>query len=183
MATALKKRLVKTLPFTLDVPDIGELDFQLCYDFNAMAALQEKTVSKKFPSGINLTDLETWRHTNEPGCLTALFWAATITRHPEYNSDEGLATIGTYIDEGYVDAIQVACWDAYLLNVPQKKREFMEELKRLAEADIKSKAEAAKKPDPPSPAAADPQPESSTGLEPSPLPESTSDLAKTSSAS
>jgi hypothetical protein len=183
MATALQKRKVPALEFTLKVPGEGEFSFDLTYDFNAAAALQEKTVCKRYPAGINLMELGAWRHIAEPIFLGALFWAGIIGRHPEYNNDEGLEIIRSYMSEHNSDAVMTACWDAYLLNVPPKKRDFMQDLKLKAEAEIKKNAEAASKAlDPPSPAAADPQPESSTGSEPMPSPESTSELAKTNSA-
>ena len=183
MATALQKRKVPAHNVTIEVPGVGSLEFQLTYDFNAAAALQEKTVSKAFPMGIKLPEIEAWSHIGEPIFLSVLFWAGIIGRHPDYNNDDGLEIIRSYMDEGNSEVIAQGCWDAYLLNLPQKKREFMEELKRQAEAGIRKKSEAAsKKPDPPNPAAADPQPESSIGSQPTPSPESTSDLAKTNSA-
>jgi len=175
--TPLKKRIVKALPFTLDLGDFGKFDFQLCYDFNSAAALQEKTISKQTPAGIKLQELMTWTHVSEPIFISALFWAGIINRHPEYNSDDGLEIIRSYMDEGKLDEITKACWDAYLLNIPKEKREFMEELKAKAETEIKSA-------NPPSPAGQVPTPETTpTGLTSGPSPDTTSDLAKTSSAS
>ena len=177
--TPLRKRIVKALPFTLDVADDGKVNFLLSYDFNAAAAFQEKTVSKQHPEGLKLQELSTWKHVTEPIAISALFWAGIILRHPEYNSDQGLEIIRSNMDEAELDAIIKACWDAYLLNVPKEKREFMEELKKNAEAGIK-------KPNPQSPAAQEPPPETtsnSTGSSSAPLPDTTSELTKTSSAS
>jgi len=176
--TALKKRIIQALPLTLDVQDDGGVtekkEFHICYDFNAAAALQEKTVCKKYPMGIKLTELAAWSHVGEPIFISALFWAGIIARHPEYNSDEGLEVIRSYMDERNSDVITKACWDAYLLNLPKQKREFMEDVKRKAEAGLKQ-------PDPPIPAAnnATPEPIGSTS---GPSPDTTSALTMRSSA-
>jgi hypothetical protein len=186
--TALKKRIVPALPITIEVKDEGgqpyKLEFHLSYDFNAAAALQEKTVSKQYPMGIKLPELSAWSHVTEPIFISALFWAGIIVRHPEYNSDEGLEVIRSYMDENNKDVITKACWDAYLLNVTKEKREFMQQIERKAEAEIKAKA-GLKPADPPSPAAIEPTPAESnlTGSTSGPSPDTTSDLAKTNSAS
>lgn len=177
MPGEMKRRIVRALPFTLDVAGVGKLEFQLSYDFNAAAALQEKTTCKAHPAGIKLQELATWKFVNEPIVISALFWAGVILRHPEYNSDEGLEIIRSYIDEGQqLDAVIKACWDAYLLNVPKEKREFMEELKKQAEAGLAA-------PNGQTPATQEPPAETnSTGSNSAPLPDTTSELAKTSSA-
>ena len=176
--TPLRRRIVRALPFTLDLGDFGKFEFQLSYDFNSASALQENTVSKQNPAGIKLPDLEAWSHISEPVFVTALFWAGIINRHPEYNSEEGLKTIRSYVDEGNSDLIVQACWNAYLLNLPKAKRDFMEDLKKKAEAGIK----AANPPSPATPPETAPE-ETSIGSTSGPSPDTTSDSAKASSAS
>jgi len=182
MATALRRRIAPAIQVTLELQDEGgspyKASFQVSYDFNAAAAIQEHTVSKAHPEGLKLTDASVWSHASEPIFFSVMFWAGIIARHPEYNSDEGLEVIRSYMDERNSDLIIGACWDAYLLGLTPEKRKFMEKLKDDAEKKLRGETV-----DPTSPAAKEATPEkNSAGLNCQPSPDTTSDLASKSSA-
>jgi hypothetical protein len=189
MATALKRQILPAVPVTLELQDDDgkpyKLTFQVSYDYNAATALQQKTVTQPafdvdkdgkrervdpFPMGMKLTEASVWAHSNEPLFFSTLFWAGIITRHPEYDCDEGLEVIRSYMSENNSEIIIGACWDAYLLGLTPQKRAFMEKLKDDAEKKLRGETV-----DPTSPAANPSTPEKhSTGETSTPLPESTS---------
>jgi len=170
----LKKRIAPATPVTLDLQDATgpsyKLRFNLCFDYNAAAAVQEHT-------GLKLTDASVWKHIDEPIFASVLFWAAILAHHPEYNSDEGLEAIRSYMDEKNSEVIVKGCWDAYVAYLPKDKREYMEKLKAQAEAGEKPTL------DPLNPATGEAPPESSTGSTSGPSPDTTSgSLSKSSVA-
>lgn len=136
---ALRRHVVPFTPVTIRTEQIGggfeALDLKLAFDMNAAAALQEKTIAKHRPDGLSLTDLRVWNHVGEPLVFRAMLWAATLVHQPEYNTgdDQGLLTIGSFIQENNSQEIIEALWKAYLAFLPAKKRDILAKFKEEAE--------------------------------------------------
>jgi hypothetical protein len=174
---ALKRRIAPSTPLSLDLDREGSsgklrLDFKLCFDMNAGAAIQEKT-------GLLLTDVGIWAHIGEPKAMGAIFWAALLANHPDYNSDEGLEVARSYIQESNAGEIVDALWAAYLAFLPAEKREFVLRLK----ADLEDKEKREKEPPLEQAPAETPAAASSGGSSSGPSPATISASASTSSAS
>jgi len=135
----IKRRIAPSVPLTLMLESDGtsgltKLDFRLCFDMNAAAAIQEQT-------RLLLTDTLIWKHIAEPIVLGAMFWAALLANHPEYRSVDGLEIARSYVQENNAQEIIEALWKAYLDFVPQDKRELL--IKKRAEEDERKKLLAA----------------------------------------
>lgn len=134
--TALKKRIAPSVPLVLELEDDSgakfKREFRLSFDFNASAIVEEKT-------GLNLLTAEVWTSGLSSRSLSVMLWAAILSNHPEYDTedergrptDEGLEVIRSYMDVGNTDAIHQALWDAYFISLPKDKREALEEAKRV----------------------------------------------------
>jgi hypothetical protein len=143
--SALKRRIAQSVPLALEYMDEsgakGTLNFRLCFNFNVGADIREKT-------GLRITELLTlWAHAGDPGVFRAMLWASILPLQPEWDTvdedgkpnDEGLETIGSYMDEANSDAAFEALWSAYLLYLAPKKREAAEQW--MAEVKAKPKGE------------------------------------------
>lgn len=130
MNPALKRRIAPSTPLTLEFMEEGNiktaLKFKLAFDFNAAAAIQEKT-------DLNLLDFSIWKNANDPNVMRVMFWAATHAHHPEYRSDEALEVLGSYMDESNSGQIYEALWAAYLAYLPKQKREYLERLRKTTD--------------------------------------------------
>jgi hypothetical protein len=136
---ALRRRVA---PFTklellLEEPGGGHIpvELKLAFNMNAGVAVQEKTRSPQRPEGLMLTDFGMWAHILEPKVLRAVLWAASLAHQPEYDTgdDEGLETIGSFIDERNSEQIFEALWAAYLNFLPAPKRDMVVKLRTEAE--------------------------------------------------
>lgn len=139
---ALRRRIAPStlLKLILTEPEGNiEIDLKLAFNMNAGAAVQEKTLAPHRPDGLLLTDVGIWNHIGEPKVLRAMLWAAALAHQPEYDTgdDEGLLTIGSYIQESNSDEIVEAIWKAYLTFLPPAKRELLLTIKAEAEARAK----------------------------------------------
>jgi len=126
---ALRRRIAPFTPLTLELDEPGgkiKIELKLAFNMNSAAAVQEET-------GYLLTDVKIWNHIGEPKLLRAMLWAAAIAHQPEYESRDGLPTIGSYIQEENSEQIVDALWKAYLSYLPPAKRELL--LKAKAEAE------------------------------------------------
>ena len=117
---ALRRRIAPFTPLklVLQEPDGNvDLELKLAFNMNAATAVQEQT-------SYLLTDVQIWGHIGEPKLLRAMFWAASLAHQPEYDTgdDEGLLTIGSYVDENNSEAVVEALWTAYLAYLPAAKR-------------------------------------------------------------
>jgi hypothetical protein len=134
---ALRRRIAPATPLRLDLQEydgsILHIDLNLAFDMNAGAAVQEKTRNAVRPNGLLLTERKLWLHIGEPEVIGAMLWAATLAHHPEYDVDEGLIVVRSYIQESNADQITDALWKAYLAYLPKEKRELYERLKAEAE--------------------------------------------------
>lgn len=129
---ALRRRIAPAVPLSLEmVNDDGTkfgVSLKLSFDFNATSALEEKT-------GLPLV-LSIWENINSPKIFSAMVWSACLTHQPDYDSEEGLEVIRSYMDGSNVVLVRDALWKAYLLYLPPEVREelpatFSELLKKL----------------------------------------------------
>jgi hypothetical protein len=169
--TALRRRIAPSFPLELLLENDGSggktrLEFRLCFDMNAAAAIQEK-------AGLLLTDVGIWKHVGEPIALGVMFWASLFANHPEYRSDEGLEIARSYLQENNAAQIVDVMWEAYLAFVPKEKREMLVERRKRAERGEKTEDPLASKPAAPA----------SGGSSSGPSPDTTSESAQTNSAS
>jgi hypothetical protein len=170
MNSALRRRIAPSVPLTLQLKDDGGAsftrEFRLSFDFNVCATIEEKT-------GVNVLDASDFLpKLTSPKVISTAFWAALLPHHADYDSDEGLIVIRSYMGEDNLKQISDALWEAYLLYCPEKKREA---LKKLAE-------QGAKEQENPTPLTPTNEPNPSPGSSSGPLPQATSDSATNSSA-
>lgn len=116
--SVIYKRIAPSAPLSLQFED-GEsrkvLNFQLAFDFNAFARIEEKT-------GLNALNQHIFKNLNATN-LVVLFWAALALYQPEYVGEEGLEAVGTYITEENQLDIAKALKTAFLNSLSPKKRE------------------------------------------------------------
>jgi hypothetical protein len=174
--TPIKRRVAPSVPLKLDLEDDSgakfSKEFRLSFDFNAAALIQEKT-------SLKLTEFSSWRHIDEPIFQSVMFWAAVLAQSPEYEGDEGLSVLRSYMDEKNSEAIVEALWQAYLLYLPKEKREFVVKLK----ADAEKERDAGRPTIPATPPATPETVAAPIGSNSGPLLDTTSPLPMTSSAS
>lgn len=124
----LKRRIRPSVPVDLEV-DGEKHTFDLAFDFNALARIEEKTDLKT----INI--LAIWRNLGSARVLGAVFWAATLLYQPEYDSEEGYRVLQSLLGPENWDPISGKLWDAYMLFLPPDQRKVMTDLRQKAEAD------------------------------------------------
>jgi len=64
--------------------------------------------------------------------LSLIFWASILACHPEYDSEEGLACIRSYMDRGNQDKVFEALYEAHALALPEDERKAVMEAKEKA---------------------------------------------------
>ena len=122
MATPLKRRIAPSVPLSLKITNEDgstfTVDFQLRFDFNVLARIEEKTGQKM------LSGMDIWSKMSAT-LLSAMLWSAAIPSSPEYDSDEGLEAIRSYLNNETADQASNALWEAYLLFLPKKEAELV----------------------------------------------------------
>lgn len=167
---AVLRRVARCVPVTLEF-DGSKHTFQLSFDFNTLARIEEKTKIRM------MNIFSVWIDMSA-SVLGVMFWAAAAGNHPEFDSDQGLVAMRSYLDVANVDAVADALWGAYMLFLPKEKRERMQ----AARAEALEKVEAGE--NPPTPATpTEATPAQPTGSSSGPSPDSTSDLPLANSAS
>ncbi|MGO9641164.1 MAG: hypothetical protein ACLP1Y_07670 [Candidatus Acidiferrales bacterium] len=136
-SSALNRRIAPSYPFTLRSRDNEgketEQKFLLCFDLEALTALEEKIPSL---NTLNLGGLEIFARMNA-GILGAALWAAALRHHPEYDTrdekgsptDDGLETISSFLDLGNSDDAIKALEEAYLITLPRERADRMRALR------------------------------------------------------
>ena len=61
--------------------------------------------------------------------LSALLWAAALAHNPEYDSDEGLEVIRSYVTDENAKQVYEALWDAHLASLSPERRKLMSEIR------------------------------------------------------
>lgn len=137
--TALKKRIVASVPITLKLEDGagGEMSrsFNLAFDFNAISRVETMT-------GLGVLNAEIWKKPSATN-ISILFWAAVCVNHPEYDYDpatdesearaEGLVVLRSYMDAGNVTLITKKLSEAFIASLPADQRERAAERQAAAE--------------------------------------------------
>jgi len=139
-SAALRRRVLPFTPLDLMLEEQGgafyRVELKLAFDMNAGAAIQERTANPQVGfRGYMLTELKTWAHISEPNLLKAMLWAAVLAHQPEYDSDEGFETIGSFIQENNAQQIIDAIEAAYFKYLPKERVEAIKKLKAAAEAE------------------------------------------------
>jgi hypothetical protein len=128
--TPLRRRIAPSVPLTLNIVDADGSTFavnlQLRFDFNVLARIEEKTGLKM------LNGMEMWKNLSA-SVLSAILWSAAIPSSPEYDSDEGLEAMRSYLDKGTADQAATALWEAYLLFLPKKEADMVREAQKKAD--------------------------------------------------
>jgi hypothetical protein len=119
---ALRRRIAPGVSLTLDLTEDDGSKFQrtlkLSFDFNAMALVHERT-------GVDMANTYPFNKVNlAPPTLSVMLWAAILANHPEYEGEEGLGVLRSYMDGGNVDQIEQALFDAWLVNLPEADRKM-----------------------------------------------------------
>jgi hypothetical protein len=172
---ALRRRIAPFTPITLELDEPGgkvKVELKLAFNMNAGVAVQEKTRAPHRPDGLMLTSIGfdgVWAHIREPIVQRAMLWAASLAHHPEYDTatDEGLETIGTYLQENNSDEVAETLWSAYMAYLSPAKRAFMQ---KIRDSEEKARGDKPKNEQPPAenmPA----NPSESTGSNSGPSPE------------
>lgn len=136
MQTTLKRRIAPSVRLTLALEDqLGNLhpyEFLLCFDFNAIALIEERT-------GIGVLDGEIWsilqpkkagaKETlarNKPSLaatISVMFWAVVQANHPELEGEEGLRTIRSHMDPQNTQKILEGVAEAFAATARQRVQE------------------------------------------------------------
>jgi hypothetical protein len=120
--TAIYRRIAPSVPLSLTFKDeTGEktLHFRLAFDFNTAAAIEDKT-GKNILRGELLEDLTAKN-------LSAAFWAMLLLNHPEYDSDEGLLAVRTYVTIANSGEIANAVKRAFILTLAEETQKAIRE--------------------------------------------------------
>jgi hypothetical protein len=124
MSTPLRRRIAPSVPLTLNITNEDgstfSVSFQLRFDFNVLARIEEKTGKRM------LTGMDIWKQMTAT-TLSAMLWSAVIPSNPEYDSPDGLEAIRSYLNNETADQASNALWEAYLLFLPKKEAEDLRE--------------------------------------------------------
>ena len=136
-STELRKWLSPSVSYSLVLRDAeGESkhDFHLCFDFNALAAIEQHL-------GINL--LAQFSHIFSISAISVsiFFWAAIQAYQPEYAGEEGLAAVRSYLNIANFEEAALKVQDAFKLSLNKEQLDRVEK----ALADAKSELEAERK--------------------------------------
>ena len=123
MKSSLRKRVSPSVPLQLLVGNADgssfTLSFHLCYDFNALALVEEAT-GESMLGGKIFENLTTSR-------IGVLFWAAVQQHNPEYAGEEGLHQLRSYLDFENIKPVQEAITEAFILSLPKVQGEAIRE--------------------------------------------------------
>ena len=168
----IERKIYPSYPVTVDLEDDKQETFNLTFNFDAIIRVEQKT-------GLKLLDKSILAEMMSLTVLSAAFWGAVCENHPEYESDEGLRTLRSILnDPDNLAKVSEAIWESYILCLPKKLREA---LNRLREEHAKLEGDGA---DPTSPSkTTSVSTETLTGSSSQPSPDSTSESALANSAS
>ena len=123
---SLRRRIVPSVLLALDLAeDDGskmQRTFRLSFDYNAYALIQDRT-------GLDATGQEVWRDLNA-STVSVMFWAAVLACQPEYEGEEGLGVIRSYMDRGNQDLIMEKLFEAHIAALPERVRSALMEAKQ-----------------------------------------------------
>lgn len=153
--SALRRRIAPSVPLAISFEDEnGKFSqiYRVSFDLNVLAEIEEKTGLK------SLTD-DIWKNL-DANLLRAMLWAALLPKHPEFDTqdrngptNDGLETVGSWLDAENGERAIDSLGEAYLLYLPKKEADRIRENRR--------KQEAGEQLDPTKPATGIPETESS----------------------
>src|SRR5437899_3320425 len=120
--SAIYRRLAPSVPLSLTFKDetgSKTLNFRLAFDFNAAAAIEEKT-------GKNILRGELLDSMNARD-LSVAFWAMLLMNHPEFDSDEGLIAARTYMTISNANDVAVAVKNAFITSLSEETQKAIKE--------------------------------------------------------
>jgi hypothetical protein len=122
MQSALKMRIAPSVPLSLQLEEDNGAkftkNFRLSFDANAAAEVEERT-------GFNMLRGEIWEKLSFKN-LSIMFWACALANHDEYDSEEGLRVVRSYMDLSNTEKISAAVQKAFMLGLPEEKRKAIE---------------------------------------------------------
>ncbi len=143
-STELRKWLAPSVPFTVVLQDANgkfEHGFNLCFDFNALALIERHL-------GVNLLAQFSQIFTISATSVSVFFWAAIQAYHPEYEGQEGLNVVRSYLNIANFESAALKVQEAFKLSLNAEQLALVEQA--LADAqkliDGKAAAEAGARP-------------------------------------
>jgi hypothetical protein len=125
-STLKRRRLGPPLSVSIG-PEDDRLELKLCFDFNAIALIEERT-------GLGVLSGEAWRLLNpdpklppvkgsQAKMLVVMLWAASLAYQPEYDGEEGLAALSSYLDAANAPTISATLAEAFIASLPKDRQE------------------------------------------------------------
>lgn len=134
-STALRRRIAPSVPLEISFSDEnGEFTraYRVAFNLNVLAEISEKT-------GLSALSFDLWTKL-DARVLRAMLWAALLPNHPEFDThdrngrtDEGIETIGSWLQGDNQENAARALWDAYLLYLPKDQAELLRTEREKAE--------------------------------------------------
>lgn len=137
MAAQLKRRLTPSFPFTLEVETeagIERLSLRLCFDFNALSLVEERT-------GWSLLTGAIFSHLNASTTLT-MFWASVLAYQPEYAVEGGREVLGSMITHKNAQPVADAVEACFVASLPPDQQARIAKAKEEAMAKLEAKRKA-----------------------------------------
>jgi hypothetical protein len=133
--TALRRRVAPSAPLEISFSDENgsfTQTYRVAFDLNVFAEISEKT-------GVPALSLDLWTKL-DARVLRAMLWAALLPNHPEFDTrdrkgrtNEGIETIGSWLDGDNQERSAHALWEAYLLYLPDDQAEELRMRREKAE--------------------------------------------------
>jgi len=122
MKSPLRRRIAPSVPFVLewtnaDGTKVSE-SFQLSYDFNSLA-LVEEALGKSMLLDIG----EVFHERPTVKSVSVLLWAAVQENHPEYEGPEGLFVLRSNLTVKSAKAVKEACQEAFMAQLPKVEKQ------------------------------------------------------------
>jgi hypothetical protein len=116
--SALRRRVAPSVPFVLEYSDASgtyKEALQLSYNWNGLALIEEKLGKS------TLLDIGELLDNPTATTLSVLLWAAVQENHPEYDGEEGLATLRCNMTLATALAVRAACSRAFITQLPPEQ--------------------------------------------------------------
>ncbi len=132
MKSPLRRRISPSTPFILEYTNFDgskvSESFKLSYNFKSMSLVEEQLGISMLTSVGEIIDNPTARN------ASVLLWGAVQEYQPEYSTEEGLEVICQNLTVATVRKAMSACFDAYVLQLPEEQQERVRKIKAAREA-------------------------------------------------
>jgi hypothetical protein len=112
-----------------------EHSFKLCFDFNALALIEKHL-------GVNLLVQFSQIFSISASSVSVFLWAAIQAQHPEYEGEEGLAVVRSYLNIANFEAAAVKVQEAFKLSLNKEQLDRVEAALAAAQRVIDGEAAA-----------------------------------------